>query len=297
MIRRSTLFTLESPLPYTCFHKHHKKHLSSQIHQQMRRKVNRNATWHDMTWHTPREQSGPVQFWSQVQVLVSALWVPWPEHWSGHMALAISQLAPPQPGWQWHSPWIHTPWAEQLGSMQSTGDRDTETLRDAPEDVTLFIWGGQENHSWEGAKHCFNNKLVFPRWKQSSHPVKLTGADSMTEAERRWSEVCQSERTKPHWLFFTQHLHASCLAVQRILSVALNLLLLPRTHKWTSFFSCSVFLWKSHTSYLTWFADLTAINGINTRRLCCSGQIVFSHSLLRSAPSFTRIRVIELLWN
>lgn len=78
----------------------------------------------DRLLHTPKEQSGPVQFWSQVQVLVSALWVPWPEHWSGHMAFAISQLAPPQPGWQWHSPWMHTPWAEQLGSMQSTGERE-----------------------------------------------------------------------------------------------------------------------------------------------------------------------------
>lgn len=52
----------------------------------------------------PIEQSGPVQFWLQVQVLVSVLYVPWPEHWSGHTALAISQLAPPQLGWQWHSP-------------------------------------------------------------------------------------------------------------------------------------------------------------------------------------------------
>lgn len=81
-------------------------------------KGRRNTDTHCI--YKPREQSGPVQFWSQVQVLVSALKVPWPEHWSGHMALAISQLAPPQPGWQWHSPWIHTPWAEQLGSMQST---------------------------------------------------------------------------------------------------------------------------------------------------------------------------------
>jgi hypothetical protein len=47
---------------------------------------------------SPREQSGPVQFWSQAQVLLSASCVPCPEHWSGHMALASSQLAPPQPG-------------------------------------------------------------------------------------------------------------------------------------------------------------------------------------------------------
>lgn len=68
----------------------------------------------------PMEQSWPVQLGSQLQSPVSGRKVPWPEHWSRHVALGVSQLAPPQPTEQWHSPRTQTPRPEHVGSMQST---------------------------------------------------------------------------------------------------------------------------------------------------------------------------------
>lgn len=68
----------------------------------------------------PIEQSCPVQLGSQLQSPVSGRKVPCPEHWSRQVALGVSQLVPPQPTEQWHSPLTHTPRPEQVGSMQST---------------------------------------------------------------------------------------------------------------------------------------------------------------------------------
>ena len=39
---------------------------------------------------------------------------------SKHVALGVSQLVPPQPTEQWHSPLTQTPRPEHVGSMQST---------------------------------------------------------------------------------------------------------------------------------------------------------------------------------
>lgn len=71
----------------------------------------------------PTEQSGPIQLGSQLQRPVSGRYVPCPLHWSGHWTLASSQLRPPQPGLQRHSPFTQTPWLEQVGSKQSTEKR------------------------------------------------------------------------------------------------------------------------------------------------------------------------------
>lgn len=68
----------------------------------------------------PTEQSGPIQLGSQLQRPVSGRYVPCPLHWSGHWTLASSQLRPPQPGLQRHSPFTQTPWLEHVGSKQST---------------------------------------------------------------------------------------------------------------------------------------------------------------------------------
>lgn len=68
----------------------------------------------------PTEQSGPIQLGSQLQTPVSGIKAPWPWHWSGHCALGSSQLGPPQPGLQWHSPFTQMPLFEQVGSKQST---------------------------------------------------------------------------------------------------------------------------------------------------------------------------------
>lgn len=70
--------------------------------------------------HWPTEQSGPIQLGSQLQTPVSGIKAPWPWHWSGHCALGSSQLGPPQPGLQWHSPFTQMPLFEQVGSKQST---------------------------------------------------------------------------------------------------------------------------------------------------------------------------------
>lgn len=70
--------------------------------------------------HLPIEQSCPVQLGSQLQSPVSGRKVPWPEHWSKHVALGDSQLVPPHPTEQWHSPLTQTPRPEHVGSMQST---------------------------------------------------------------------------------------------------------------------------------------------------------------------------------
>lgn len=70
----------------------------------------------------PMEQSAPVQLASQTQVPESVLKVPWLEHCSGQVLFRISQLIPPQPGLQWHSPWWQAPWPEHIGSTQSTED-------------------------------------------------------------------------------------------------------------------------------------------------------------------------------
>ena len=70
--------------------------------------------------HLPIEQSCPVQLGSQLQSPVSWRKVPWPEHWSKHVALGVSQLVPPHPTEQWHSPLTQTPRPEHVGSMQST---------------------------------------------------------------------------------------------------------------------------------------------------------------------------------
>lgn len=70
--------------------------------------------------HSPMEQSCPVQLGSQLQRPVSGKKVPWPEHWSKHVALGVSQLVPPHPTEQWHSPLTQTPRPEHVGSMQST---------------------------------------------------------------------------------------------------------------------------------------------------------------------------------
>lgn len=70
--------------------------------------------------HLPIEQSCPVQLGSQLQSPVSGRKVPWPEHWSKHVALGVSQLVPPHPTEQWHSPLTQTPRPEHVGSMQST---------------------------------------------------------------------------------------------------------------------------------------------------------------------------------
>lgn len=73
--------------------------------------------------HLPIEQSCPVQLGSQLQSPVSGRKVPWPEHWSKHVALGVSQLVPPHPTEQWHSPLTQTPRPEHVGSMQSTVTR------------------------------------------------------------------------------------------------------------------------------------------------------------------------------
>ena len=73
--------------------------------------------------HLPIEQSCPVQLGSQLQSPVSGRKVPWPEHWSRQVALGVSQLVPPQPTEQWHSPLTQTPRPEHVGSMQSTVTR------------------------------------------------------------------------------------------------------------------------------------------------------------------------------
>lgn len=70
--------------------------------------------------YSPMEQSCPVQLGSQLQSPVSGRKVPWPEHWSKHVALGDSQLVPPHPTEQWHSPLTQTPRLEHVGSMQST---------------------------------------------------------------------------------------------------------------------------------------------------------------------------------
>lgn len=69
------------------------------------------------------EQSCPVQLGSQLQSPVSGRKVPWPEHWSKHVALGVSQLVPPHPTEQWHSPLTQTPLLEHVGSMQSTSSQ------------------------------------------------------------------------------------------------------------------------------------------------------------------------------
>lgn len=73
--------------------------------------------------HLPMEQSCPVQLGSQLQSPVSGRKVPWPEHWSRQVALGVSQLVPPQPTEQWHSPLTQTPRPEHVGSTQSTVTR------------------------------------------------------------------------------------------------------------------------------------------------------------------------------
>lgn len=76
--------------------------------------------------HLPIEQSCPVQLGSQLQSPVSGRKVPWPEHWSKHVARGVSQLVPPHPTEQWHSPLTQTPRPEHVGSMQSTVTRRKE---------------------------------------------------------------------------------------------------------------------------------------------------------------------------
>lgn len=78
--------------------------------------------------HLPIEQSCPVQLGSQLQSPVSGRKVPWPEHWSRQVALGVSQLVPPQPTEQWHSPLTQTPRPEHVGSMQSTVTRGETAL-------------------------------------------------------------------------------------------------------------------------------------------------------------------------
>lgn len=74
------------------------------------------------------EQSAPVQLASQMQTPESVLKVPWLEHCSGQVLFRMSQLIPPQPGLQWHSPWWQVPWPEHIGSRQSTEDTQAKTI-------------------------------------------------------------------------------------------------------------------------------------------------------------------------
>lgn len=76
----------------------------------------------------PMEQSAPVQLASQMQTPESVLKVPWLEHCSGQVLFRMSQLIPPQPGLQWHSPWWQVPWPEHIGSRQSTEDTPARTI-------------------------------------------------------------------------------------------------------------------------------------------------------------------------
>lgn len=71
----------------------------------------------------PVEQSGPVQFTSQMQVLVSLWNMPWPEQCSRQTESCVSQFAPVQPEVQWHWPWRQEPRPEHDGSTQSTVEK------------------------------------------------------------------------------------------------------------------------------------------------------------------------------
>lgn len=86
----------------------------------------------------PVEQSGPVHCGSQLQSPVSSRKVPWPEHCSWHTGSAVSQLTPPQPVEQWHSPCTHTPCPEHMGSRQSSGKQGTYNLEHKTHTFTVI---------------------------------------------------------------------------------------------------------------------------------------------------------------
>ncbi len=90
----------------------------------------------------PMEQSVPVQLASQMHVPESVLKVPWLEHCSGQVLFRISQLMPPQPGLQWHSPWWQAPWPEHIGSTQSTEDDSDVSLPLLDRISNLLIYPG-----------------------------------------------------------------------------------------------------------------------------------------------------------
>lgn len=86
----------------------------------------------------PVEQSGPVHCGSQLQSPVSSRKVPWPEHCSWHTGSAVSQLTPPQPVEQWHSPCTHTPCPEHMGSRQSSAKQGTYNLEHKTHTFTVI---------------------------------------------------------------------------------------------------------------------------------------------------------------
>lgn len=113
----------------------------------------------------PTEQSGPIQLGSQLQRPVSGRYVPCPLHWSGHWTLASSQLRPPQPGLQRHSPFTQTPWLEQVGSKQST-----EKNRGGK--VLITHGGGDVKHQ-SRAEWTSGSSIPFHLQENAAAPVIL----------------------------------------------------------------------------------------------------------------------------
>ena len=134
-------------------------------------KIQRNVFW-------PMEQSAPVQLASQTQVPESVLKVPWLEHCSGQVLFRISQLIPPQPGLQWHSPWWQAPWPEHFGSTQSTEDThskgDSDVSLPLPDRISNpLIYPGHFD-SATGQNHLFFVFFFFLRVSGSA-PVPDDG--------------------------------------------------------------------------------------------------------------------------
>ena len=123
----------------------------------------------------PTEQSGPIQLGSQLQRPVSGRYVPCPLHWSGHWTLASSQLRPPQPGLQRHSPFTQTPWLEQVGSKQSTEKKQRGKV--------LITHGGGDMKHQSRAEWTSGSPIPIHLQENAAAPVILMGPLKKTHTE------------------------------------------------------------------------------------------------------------------
>ena len=129
------------------------------------------------------EQSAPVQLASQTQVPESVLKVPWLEHCSGQVLFRISQLIPPQPGLQWHSPWWQAPWPEHFGSTQSTEDThskgDSDVSLPLPDRISNpLIYPGHFD-SATGQNHLFFVFFSFCEWVEVLQCQMMAGGPQL----------------------------------------------------------------------------------------------------------------------
>lgn len=138
-------------------------------HTQRQRKI---ALSDGRKWNvfSPMEQSAPVQLASQMHVPESVLKVPWLEHCSGQVLFRISQLIPPQPGLQWHSPWWQAPWPEHIASTQSTEDDSDVSLPLLDRISNLLIYPGHFDSATSQNHFCVSEwKCSSARWWLVSH--------------------------------------------------------------------------------------------------------------------------------